>query len=95
MSIALMKLYNHLSEKERQRIEFLLTNNYSIRNIQKLLSILFNKKIYFNSIAHWIKNADKIVREELKERQKNLKSKELKIVEMDELFTYINPNFTF
>ena len=30
-----MKLYNHLSEKERQRIEFLLTNNHSIRNIAK------------------------------------------------------------
>ena len=32
-----MRLYNHLSEKERQKIEFLLTNNYSIRNIVKEL----------------------------------------------------------
>ena len=32
-----MRLYNHLSEKERQKIEFLLTNNYSIRNIAKEL----------------------------------------------------------
>jgi len=32
-----MKLYNHLSEKERQKIEFLLNNNYSIRNIAKEL----------------------------------------------------------
>lgn len=33
-----MKLYNHLSKKERQKIEFLLNNNYSIRNIAKELS---------------------------------------------------------
>lgn len=32
-----MKLYNHISEKERQKIEFLLNNNYSIRNIAKEL----------------------------------------------------------
>ncbi len=32
-----MRLYNYLSEKERQKIEFLLTNNYSIRNIAKEL----------------------------------------------------------
>ena len=42
-----MRLYNHLSEKERQKIEFLLTNNYSIRNIakelEKFLSIISRK----------------------------------------------------
>ena len=32
-----MRLYNHLSKKERQKIEFLLTNSYSIRNIAKEL----------------------------------------------------------
>ena len=32
-----MKLYKHISEKERQKIEFLLNNNYSIRNIAKEL----------------------------------------------------------
>ena len=32
-----MKLYNHISEKERQKIEFLLNNNYSIRNIAREL----------------------------------------------------------
>lgn len=33
-----MKLYNHISKKERQRIEFLLNNNYSIRSIAKELN---------------------------------------------------------
>ena len=55
-----------------------------MRSIQKTLSISLKNRISFNIITYWIKNADKIVREELKERQKNLKSKELKIVEMDE-----------
>ena len=63
-----------------------------MRSIQKSLSTLLEKKIPFNIITHWLKNTDKIVIEELKERQKELKSREIKILEMDELFTYIKKN---
>ena len=34
-----MRLYNHLSEKERQKIEFLLTSSYLIRSITKKLEV--------------------------------------------------------
>ena len=43
-----------------------------------------NKKIHFRNIEHWIKNADKILKEDIEERQNNIKSKNIKILEMDE-----------
>ena len=55
-----------------------------MRGIQKTLSIIYNKKIHIQNIVHWIKNADKILKEEIEERQKEVKSKEIKILEMDE-----------
>ena len=67
-------------------------NGTSMRGIQKTLSIIYNKKIHIQNIVHWIKNADKILKEEIEERQKEVKSKEIKILEMDELFTYIKKN---
>lgn len=59
---------------------------------KKTLSIIYNKKIHIQNIVHWIKNADKILKEEIEERQKEVKSKEIKILEMNELFTYIKKN---
>ena len=59
-------------------------NGTSMRGIQKTLSIIYNKKIHIQNIVHWIKNADKILKEEIEERQKEVKSKEIKILEMDE-----------
>lgn len=67
-------------------------NGTSMRGIQKTLSMIYNKKIHIQNIVHWIKNADKILKEEIEERQKEVKSKEIKILEMDELFTYIKKN---
>ena len=62
----------------------------SMSSIQSTLSIMFNKKIYFRNIEHWIKNADKILQEEIKEREKNKKPKTIEVLEMDELFVKKN-----
>ena len=34
-----MRLYNHLSKKKKQKIEFLLTSSYLIRSIAKELEV--------------------------------------------------------
>ena len=51
-----------------------------MRGIQRVLSILlYNKKICIQNINHWIKNTDKILKEELEEKEKkdiNIKLKE-------------------
>ena len=90
------------TEGEDSRIKHSLTerkfcitsylNGMSMRGIQKILSVVYNKKVHIQNIVHWIKNADKILQEEIEERQKELKNKEIKILEMDELFTYIKKN---
>ena len=59
-------------------------NGMSMRGIQKVLSVMYNKNIHIQNIAHWIKNADKILKEEIEQRQNEVKSKEVKILEMDE-----------
>ena len=67
-------------------------NGMSMRKIQKGIGILFKKKIYLKTIEHCIRNANKILREELEEKIKNLKAKEIILTEWDELFTYIKKN---
>ena len=39
-------------------------NKYE-RDTKKILSIIYNKKIHIQNIVHWIKNADKILKEEM------------------------------
>ena len=72
----------------------LYLNGMSMRGIQRILSIQYKKKIHFESISYWIKNADKILKEELEERKKdiNIKPKTIEVLEMDELYTYIKKN---
>ncbi len=88
---------------ERRICITLYLNSMSMRGIQKFLSSEFNKKIYFKSISDWIKNADKILKEEIKNikeeyykeninNSKNSNNKKLIVMEMDELFTYIKKN---
>lgn len=74
----------------------------SMTSIQKSLSIAFKRKIYFNSIDQWIKNSSKQLTEELKKidelkydnsnNNNKIKPKNIKIVEMDEMFIYIKKN---
>ena len=61
----------------------------SMRRIQKNIEILFKKKIYLKTIEHYIRNTDKILRKELEEKLKNLKAREIMVIEWDELFTYV------
>jgi transposase-like protein len=67
----------------------------SISGIQKSLSICFNRKIYFKVVNDWLMNANNILEEEKQRRKEkeeyppNDKPKNIPIVEMDELFTYI------
>ena len=65
-------------------------NAMSRRGTQKRLCITCNKIIHMQSIVQWIKNTHKILEKEIAERQKqDSKFKQIKILEMDELFTYI------
>lgn len=90
---------------ERRMCITLYLNSMSMRGIQKFLSAEFNKKIYFKSISDWIKNADKILKKEIKNIKEeyhkeninisnntNGNNKKLIVMEMDELFTYIKKN---
>ncbi len=67
-------------------------NGMSMRGIQSMLNDMFNKKIHFKNIDHWIKNADKILKEELEERRKADKSKGVEILEIDNISEYIKKN---
>ena len=86
------RIKHNINERKICILNYL--NGMSMRGIQRVLSILYNKKIHIQNINHWIKNADKILKEELEERKKdiNIKPKTLKVLEMDELYTYIKKN---
>ena len=61
-----------------------------IRAIARILSKIFETKIYFQTISKWLKRAGQIVEEEVNAIQAI--EKPIEIVEMDELFTYIKKN---
>jgi len=82
------KRIKHSLQKRKLALTMYI-NNMGIRAIARVLSICFNTKIYNNNIAHWIKNAGKILEEELKTRKQNKEPRKIEILEMDELFTYI------
>jgi transposase-like protein len=69
----------------------------SMRGIQKALSAVFGKKIHFNSVSGWIKNANNILEQEQKRRKEEIpktggEKTIIPIVEMDELYTYVKKN---
>lgn len=72
-----------------------------MRAIQKSLSIAFKTQIHINSINQWIKNSSKVLGEELERIDKlkcnisQIKPKNIKVLEMDELFTYIKKTQKF
>jgi transposase-like protein len=61
-----------------------------MRAIARILSEIFETRIYFQTIAKWLKQAGHIVEEEVRNMQTT--DKVIDIVEMDELFTYIKKN---
>jgi transposase-like protein len=60
------------------------------RSIARSLSKIFNMKIYFQTVAKWIGRAGSIVEEEVASIR--TENKEIEVVEMDELYTYIKKN---
>ena len=63
-----------------------------LRGIARILSEIFDAKIYFQTIAKWLKQAGHIVEEEVKSMRNNENNNNIEIVEMDELFTFIKKN---
>jgi hypothetical protein len=74
-----------------------------MRGIQKALSVSFSKKIPFHVVNDWLSNSNRILEEEKQRRKEkeeylpndNSKPKNIPIVEMDELFTYIKKTKKF
>jgi hypothetical protein len=65
------------------------------RGTARCLSKIFDLKISFQIVSHWVELAGQIVEKEVEARrcEKAQKPKEtLPVVEMDELFTYIKKN---
>ena len=59
------------------------------RRIARLLQEFHGKKFDYQLAIHWIKKAGKIVEEKM---QEPLENKEIPVVEMDELYTFIKKN---
>lgn len=70
------------------------TNGNGFRNIARILSKVFDRKIYYQTVVKWLRARFASVKEveEVQESQihnKEIQNKEIDIIEMDELFTYI------
>jgi hypothetical protein len=61
-----------------------------MRSIARILSSIFDTKIYFQTVAKWLSHAGQVVSEEVASMKHE--NKTIEIVEMDELFTYIKKN---
>ncbi len=60
-----------------------------LRAIARILSSIFEVKIYFQTVAKWIKQAGNIVKEEVARMSEANVPEKIDVVEMDELYTYI------
>ena len=63
-----------------------------LRAIARILSSVFGIKIYFQTVAKWIKQAGYIEEEEVAAMRKSTNLQKIDVVEMDELFSYIKKN---
>ena len=59
-------------------------NGTSIKGTQKVIELSFNIKLSYSVLENWLKNANKILEEKLKERQKLEKSRTIEMLEMNE-----------
>jgi transposase-like protein len=50
------------------------------------------KKVHNSNISYWIKKAGKIAEEEFKKKSMNITKKDIAVVEIDELCTYVKKN---
>ena len=70
------------TEKEQETAFILYTEGNGFRRIARILSKIFNKKIYYQTVVKWLKSRHK----SLPEIEEN--SEEIEILELDELFTF-------
>jgi transposase-like protein len=74
---------------KRSAIILYLEGN-GMRAIARILSSIFDTKIYFQTVAKWLTHAGQVVSDEVASMKHE--SKVIEVVEMDELFTYIKKN---
>ena len=76
-------------EKEyQQKALILYLENSGIRTIARVLSLFYKKKIYYQTVAKWLKKAGEILEERV-QQENNKEMKKIEVLEIDELHTYI------
>ena len=76
--------------KIRKAAVILYLEGNGLRGIERILREIFACNVSFQLITQWIKQAGYIIEQEIANRQNiNEKEEVVSIVEMDELFTYI------
>ena len=78
-------------EKEyQQKALILYLENSGIRSIARVLSLFYKQKIYYQTVAKWLKKAGELLEEKLNEKSEEIKK--IEVLEIDELHTYIKKN---
>ncbi|MBQ3564829.1 MAG: hypothetical protein IJA14_01615 [Alphaproteobacteria bacterium] len=75
------------TEKERQTAIDLYLEGCGFRRIARILSGIFNRHVCYQTVIQWIKKEAKRI-----ENLEPKKEKNIQILEMDELYTYIKKN---
>lgn len=76
--------------KQRELCLLLYSHNVSMRSIQNIINLYFNTNISFRLIEEWIKTSVKLLSQDIRTNTTNdTKPKTIKVVEMDELYTYV------
>jgi arsenate reductase-like glutaredoxin family protein len=57
--------------------------NSGIRTIARVLSLFYKQKIYYQTIAKWLKKAGELLEEKLNEKSEEIKK--IEVLEIDEL----------
>lgn len=76
----------------RQRAIILYLENSGIRSIARVLSLMFKQKIYYQTVAKWLKHAGETLEEKLNEIKEQKNGEIIEVLEIDELHTYIKKN---
>ena len=77
-------------EKERYLAFILRTEGNGFRAIARVLSEIYNKKIYYQTVQKWIKN--KYLEEKIKDSRQAKNLQNIQVLEMDELYTFVKKN---
>ena len=72
------------TEEDKKAALFLYLEGVGFRPAARILSKLFNKNFCYRTIMQWVQKAGREL-----ENQKEILKEEIKILEMDELYTYI------